>query len=434
MTQIDYPTQPSKRQRKSFAALHHKGFRAYFIGAALAMMADNIEHVISYWVLFEVFKSPALAGFAVVAHWLPFLLFAFHAGALADRFDPRRIIQLGMIFFIIVSLAWGYLFYTNTLEMWHAIVLLIIHGLAGALWAPAAYMLVHDIVGSEELQSGVRLSATSQTLGVLLGPAVGGGLLLLAGPAWGIIINAAIYLPLTIWLWKAPYGSGHQRKQVDSQNNELIKNIPKPPIRGFSDIIHTFKEIKNNRIIISMTLLAGAVSLFVGNAYQAQMPEFSSNLGASEATFNYSALLTSSAAGALAAGILLEIRSFMLPQARTAFVQVLVWCCLIFGFAMTDNLYVALIFLFIAGFLELSFKSMSQTLVQLRAPEKIRGRVIGLFTSSSLGLKTFSGITVGFGGSYIGIHASLGYSAAALFLITILLFIFLILERNGKQT
>ena len=434
MTQIDYPTQPSKRQRKSFAALHHKGFRAYFIGAALAMMADNIEHVISYWVLFEVFKSPALAGFAVVAHWLPFLLFAFHAGALADRFDPRRIIQLGMIFFIIVSLSWGYLFYTNTLEMWHAIVLLIIHGLAGALWAPAAYMLVHDIVGSEELQSGVRLSATSQTLGVLLGPAVGGGLLLLAGPAWGIIINAAIYLPLTIWLWKAPYGSGHQRKQVDSQNNELIKNIPKPPIRGFSDIIHTFKEIKNNRIIISMTLLAGAVSLFVGNAYQAQMPEFSSNLGASEATFNYSALLTSSAAGALAAGILLEIRSFMLPQARTAFVQVLVWCCLIFGFAMTNNLYVALIFLFIAGFLELSFKSMSQTLVQLRAPEKIRGRVIGLFTSSSLGLKTFSGITVGFGGSYIGIHASLGYSAAALFLITILLFIFFILERNGKQT
>ena len=56
MTQTDSPVQPGGKTPKSFAALHHKGFRAYFIGAALAMMADNIEHVISYWVIFEKFK------------------------------------------------------------------------------------------------------------------------------------------------------------------------------------------------------------------------------------------------------------------------------------------------------------------------------------------------------------------------------------------
>ena len=398
MTQTGIPVQPSVAAPKSFAALRQRGFRAYFIGAALAMMADNIEHVISYWVIFEKFQSPALAGFAVVAHWIPFLLFSVHAGALADKFDPRRVIQFGMFFFIIVSLAWGFLFYTDTLEMWHAIALLIIHGLAGALWAPAAYMLVHDIVGGKELQSGVRLTATSRTLGILLGPAIGGGLLLLVGPAWGIIINAAIYLPFTIWLWKAPYGSAYHNKQSKIKNNSINHELPTRAIKGFSDIIQTFKDVANNRVIISMTLLAGAVSLFVGNAYQAQMPEFASDLGATEATFRYSALLTSSATGALAAGVILEVRSLMLPQARTAFIQVLLWCCLIVGFALTNSFYFALAFLFFAGFLELSFNSMTQTLVQLRAPNHIRGRVIGLFTASSLGLKTFSGFTVGFGG------------------------------------
>ena len=323
MTQTDAPTQLGGNTPKSFAALRHKGFRAYFIGAALAMMADNIEHVISYWVIFEKFKSPALAGFAVVAHWVPFLLFSVHAGALADKFDPRRVIQLGMLFFIIVSLAWGFLFYSETLEMWHAMVLLVIHGLAGALWAQAAYMLVHDIVGAKELQSGVRLTATSRTLGVLLGPAIGGGLLILVGPAWGIIINAAIYLPFTIWLWKAPYGSGHRNKQIKPVEGASPGEFRTRSTRGFSDVFQTFNDVKENRVIISMTLLAGAVSLFVGNAYQAQMPEFASDLGATEATLRYSALLTSSAAGALAAGIILEIRSLMLPQARTAFVQVL---------------------------------------------------------------------------------------------------------------
>ncbi len=434
MTQTDSPVQPGGKTPKSFAALHHKGFRAYFIGAALAMMADNIEHVISYWVIFEKFKSPALAGFAVVAHWVPFLLFSIHAGALADKFDPRRVIQLGMLFFIIVSLAWGFLFYSDTLEMWYAIVLLVIHGLAGALWAPAAYMLVHDIVGGEELQSGVRLTATSRTLGVLLGPAIGGGLLLLVGPAWGIIINAAIYLPFTIWLWKAPYGPAYRHKQLETQHGGIQNKLPTRAIRGFSDIVQTFKDVASNRVIISMTVLAGAVSLFVGNAYQAQMPEFASDLGATEATFRYTALLTAGAAGALAAGIILEIRSLMLPQARTAFIQVLLWCCLIAGFALTNSFYLALIFLFFAGFLELSFNSMTQTLVQLRAPDQIRGRVIGLFTSSSLGLKTFSGITVGFGGSYIGIHSSLSYSAITLFLITILLFTYSTIKKRNEIT
>ncbi len=71
----------------------------YFIGTATAMLADNIEHVISYWVMLQKFHSPALGGFAVISHWAPYLLFSVYSGALADRFDPRRIIQLGMVMF-----------------------------------------------------------------------------------------------------------------------------------------------------------------------------------------------------------------------------------------------------------------------------------------------------------------------------------------------
>src|SRR5437879_7921690 len=109
------------------------------------MMADSIEHVISYWIIFQKFHSPALGGFAVISHWLPFLLFSVYSGALADRFDPRRLIQLGMVLFMLCSLAWGVLFFTDALEIWHAAVILSIHGIAGVLWAPASQVLVHDI-------------------------------------------------------------------------------------------------------------------------------------------------------------------------------------------------------------------------------------------------------------------------------------------------
>lgn len=175
----------------SFAALRHPGYRAFFLTTALAMMADNIEHVISYWVMFEKFHSPALAGVAVITHWVPFLLFSVYSGALADRLDCRGIIQVAQLLFLAVPLAWGVLFLTDTIRLWHAVVLLTVHGLAGVLWAPAGQLLIHDIVGREQLQSAVRLNATARNLGILLGPAVGGGLMLLLGPAVGLFVNAS---------------------------------------------------------------------------------------------------------------------------------------------------------------------------------------------------------------------------------------------------
>ena len=139
--------EPKKRRAGAlFAALRHPGYRAFFVTYVLAMMADNIEHVISYWMMFQKFHSPALGGFAVLSHWLPFLFFSVPVGALADRFDPRRLIQVGMLLFIAASLGWGYFFLTDTLQMWHAMVLLVIHGCAGVLWQTSSQLLLHDIV------------------------------------------------------------------------------------------------------------------------------------------------------------------------------------------------------------------------------------------------------------------------------------------------
>ncbi len=392
---------------RAFAALRHPRFRAYFACSALAMMADSIEHVISYWIIFQKFESQALGGFAVVAHWLPFLLFSVYSGALADRFDPRRIIQLGMALFMAVSLGWGLLFLTDTLEMWHAAVLLVLHGLAGVLWSPAAQVLIHDIVDDERLHSAIRLTATARWLGLLAGPAVGGVILLAAGPTYGILLNALIYLPMVLWLWKLPY----RRKQAAG-----------PRLRALADVLATLRAIAPDRVLVSMMLLAGGTSLLVGNAYQAQMPEFARDLGHAHAGLGYSMLLAADAAGALAAGLLLESRGLLPARARTACVLAMLWCAAIAAFAGAGSYALALVLLFAAGFLELAFNAMAQTLVQLRAPAEIRGRVIGLYAMSGLGMRTFSGVTVGLGGSLIGIHWSLALSALALLLLTMLLF------------
>ena len=404
----DQPAAP-----RSFAALRHPGARAYLLGTALAMNADAVEHVISYLIIWEKFHSPTLGGFAVVAHWLPFLFFSVHAGALADRFDPRRVIQAAMLLFMAVSAAWGLLFMTDSLQMWHAVVLLIIHGLAGALWAPASQLLIHDIVGREQLQSGVRLLATSRTLGILLGPAIGGGLLLLVGPAWGIFINILIYVPLTWWLIGAPYGPAFRT------GAEAAAATSRRAIKGFSDIFSTIRTVSSDRIIMPMTLAVGVAALLVGNAHHPQMPEFALDLGSNGGGLLYSVLLAANAAGAMAAGLVLETRSLLPARRSTVFALIVLWCFAMAGFALTSDIRIAMLLLFVAGFLDLSYNSMAQTLVQLHAAPEIRGRVVGLYVMAAFGLRAVSGITVGMAGSLIGIHMSLALSTGVVLILVL---------------
>jgi MFS family permease len=129
---------------------------------------------------------------------------------------------------------------------------------------------------------------------------------------------------------------------------------------------------------------------------------------------SYSLLLAADAAGALFAGMLLEGRNWLPAKPRTAIALATLWCVALAGFALATHYLLALALLFTAGFFELAFNAMAQTLVQLNAPIDKRGRVLGLFNMASLGLRAFSGVSVGLAGSLIGVHWSLALSAMAM--------------------
>src|SRR3954451_22123504 len=221
----------------SFAAFSNPSFRSFTIAGMLWLMADNIEHVISYWVIFDKFDSPMLGGYAVISHWMPYLLLATYMGGVADRVDCRKLFVISMSLFMAVSLGWSFLFWTDTVAMWHAAVLLTVHGLAGGLYTPASQLMIHDIVEPKHLTSGVRLTATSRQVSLIGGPAIGGLMLLFLGPAAGIALNALIYLPMVLWSLREPYtGHSHQNAGIAPSTR-----------RGFSTIIHAIKDARQNR-------------------------------------------------------------------------------------------------------------------------------------------------------------------------------------------
>jgi MFS family permease len=391
-----------------FGALYHRDYRNYFLLALVGMTAESIEHVASYWVIFDSFHSPSLGGFAVISHWVPFLVLSIYTGALADRFDCRRLIQVSQVILMLVSLAWGALFLTGTLRAWHAAALLMAHGLAGVIAQPSIQLIVHDIVGAEHLPSAIRLNAISRYLSMLVGPAIGGGLMLALGPGVALLVNVLLYVPLTLYLFRMPY-TGHQGSN----------GSPRAARLGLAGAGRLLAEVRSEPRIIRMILLAGATSFFVGTAFQAQMPEYAHHHGSEDADVWYSVLFGANAAGAVIGAIVLETVAVLQGGVRSAIVCAAIWGAVMAIFPFVHGYAAAVALLVLAGVFNIAFTSMAQAVVQILAPPGLRGQVVGLFNTSMMGLRAGSGLTVGVLGAVIGVELSLTLSAVAVVLVAL---------------
>jgi MFS family permease len=396
------PTPSQAGQSVKFAALRNPECRRYLGGAALAMMADNIEHVITYWVVWQRFHSPALTGFEVISHWLPFLLLSPYFGGLADRYDCRKLIQASQSLFMLVSLAWGVLFATGTLTVWNACVLLILHGMAGALWAPPEQLLLEDFVGPADLPSAIRLNSTARSLGILSGPVVGSALLLGLGPTRGIWVNIAFYVPLTVLMARTRF-TGHTRNGVTA-----AKRV------GILAAARVFRDVARDRVLAAMIILAGLGAFFVGSAMQTSMPSIADTTNGLASGTAYGVLLFANGLGGVLGGVLLEGTGWIKLSVRAA-----LWSTAVYGvtsvfFAASHDYLLAAPLLVVGGIANLAALSITQTVVQLRAPDDKKGQVIGVYGVGANGMRIGSGLTVGLFGAAVGLRPALGWSAAAL--------------------
>jgi MFS family permease len=373
------------------------------------MAGDNAEHAITYLVMWQLFESPLLAGFAVVSHWLPHLLFSIPFGGLADRFDCRRIIQISCGLFVVASLTWGVLLLNEALQPWHCVVLLVVHGFASALWHPANQVMLYDMVGEQDLPSAVRLMATGLSLGMLVGPAMGAVLLFTIGPAWGMFVNALFYAPFLIHLTLSPF-DGHQRRATGV--------IPRVRLRELLDTVRVLPRHPNILLVIA---LQGAVGLLIGVALMPLLPEFGELLGQVESGLGYGLLLVAMSFGAVTGGLLLESVGRLRATPLVSALSELVFAASVLGFALSRVFPLSLALLVVAGAASIISLSTSQTVVQLEAPSEQRGRFIGAFNTTNMGFRVGSGVLVALLGALVGIPAAVALAAGTLALICVAL-------------
>jgi predicted MFS family arabinose efflux permease len=279
--------------------------------------------------------------------------------------------------------------------------------------------MLHDFAGRAELPSAVRLNATFRSLGILFGPVVGSALLLGLGPTAGIFANVVFYLPLTLFLFRTRF-TGHTRDQ----------GVPRPRV-GILGAMRVLRDVRSDHTVVSMIILAGLGSFFVGASLQSVMPIFAHDLGAGSAGTAYGILLFANGAGGVIGGILLEVTGRIRPTARAAVASTLIYGVSSLFFAVTTSYPLAVALLVAGGVANLASMSIAQTVVQLRASATDRGRIIGLYGMSANGLRAGSGFTVGLAASAVGVHWSLGLSSATLCAGALAAGVYALRERTG---
>jgi MFS family permease len=221
-------------------------------------------------------------------------------------------------------------------------------------------------------------------------------------PAGGIFANIAIYLPLTVLMARTKF-TGHLRDGF----------VPRARV-GAIAALKVLREVSQDRVLVAMIGLAGLGSFFVGSAMQTAMPAIAGSMGATTAGTAYGVLLFANGLGGVLGGILLEGTGRIKLSVKAA-----VWSTAVYGvtsacFAFTHQYLIASALLVVGGVANLAALSITQTVVQLRAPRDKRGQVIGVYGMSANGLRLGSGFTVGILGTALGLRASLGLSAVAM--------------------
>ena len=385
------------RPRTRFAALEVPTFRWYWIFSWISSTGDGMENVIRGYLVLQLVglaAAPFWLGMMVLAHWVPFILFSMYGGILADRYDSRKVQIVSQLLLLTAALGVAAATLTGVVTVWWIFVLLLVHGFAGAVGNPAQQTLIHAMVGRDRVLSAVSLNSTARQFSQVVGPAIAGFVFLAFGAGWGFLVNALTFLPLLVFL--------------------SIVRVPPLHERERQPVVEAFREgvgfVRQRPLLGSLIGIETVTVVFLGHTFHSLIVVFAAERFPSF-TLAYPFLLVASGVGAICAAVYLgtarERRRTALFIAITAMVEMLA----ILLFAFSTEYTISLFLMFVVGAAAVLTQSLTNTTLQLSAPDRIRGRVMGAYSFGTQGMRVVNGPLLGGLATLIGVPLAVAGSA-----------------------
>jgi len=386
--------------RGALAALRHRNFRVFYAGQILSLCGTWMQSTAQGWLVLELTNSALLLGVVTAAGSLPALAFTLWAGVVADRADKRRIILIADLVMGAQSLALAVLTHLGLITYPVLLLLVLVLGTANAFEVPTRQSFFVDLVGKEDLPNAIALNSSAFNGTRIIGPALAGWLIGVAGVAACFYANAVSFLFVVVGLMMMRLPRFHPPERTTSTLDDLREGIA---------------FIRGDRLVRTLVWLIAAMSI-TAFPYAMLLPVFARDVLHVGAT-GLGYLLAATGLGALAGGVALAAGGGRLPRGRLMVWSSLAFCAFLFAFTFARTLPAALVLLGCAGFAMILNNATLNALLQSLVPNRLRGRVMSVYVFMFLGMTPIGALQAGALSRAVGAPAALAAGAAALFLI-----------------
>ena len=393
--------------RASSPAFRSRNYRLYFMGQLVSLVGTWLQVVAEGWLVFTLSHSAFLVGLDAAAATIPTLFLSLIGGVIVDRYPKKRILIFTQSASMVLAFALGILTVTNVVTVWEIITLAFGLGIVNAIDAPTRQAYVTELIDERKsLASAIALNAGMFNAARVIGPSIAGILIASVGTGTAFLLNGVSYVAVIIALFFIT-------TPMSVENRRLH---PLLAIREGLGYVYRHTVIK------TLIILSAVVSVF-GWSYSTIMPVIATQ------TFHLSAdglgyLYAAAGLGALLGSIAISAFS-----QKTNMLDVIIGGNLLFAVALVAFSYVsflplALLLLFLIGFGLVTQFALINTLIQHQVDDRMRGRVLSLYTLVFLGFSPFGSLEIGYASEKLGLEPAIRISA-----VIVLIFGLYILSR-----
>jgi MFS family permease len=354
-----------------FRSLRHRNFRLFFSGQLVSLIGTWMQNVGQAWLVLEMTHSSFKLGVVSALQFLPMLFLSFFTGPFIDYFSRRKIIILTQTALMLLAFTLALLDFTHAVRYWHVLVLATLLGVVNTIDMPARQAFLIEMVGKDDLMNAIAMNSSIFNAARAVGPAIAGLLIGAAGTALCFFVNGLSFLAV---LWGLLLMKFESAPPARPRTYDIVK-----------DITEAMRYIKATPVLMITILLVAVVSIFATN-FTVLVPVFSrQELHRDAAAFGF--LLSSFGVGALIGAVSLAYLSRYGPKPAVLLGGGMGLSLVLILIGLQRTYGITALLLVLSGWCMVTFFGMANTTVQLNTEDRLRGRVMSVYTF------TFGGLT-----------------------------------------
>jgi len=407
--------------RRMLAAFTYRDFRVQWIGACSSAIGTWMQIVAQNWLVLSLTNSTFYLGLDAFLQQLPIILFTLIGGVFADRYDKRKTLMTSQYIQMTTSGTLALLMYFHVVQIWHILGLSFITGVAQSFGGPAYQTLLPQLVDKKDLPNAVALNSIQFNLARVLGPLFFAATLAVftrSGYNEPQAMNAAFALNSASFLIV-----------IYTLSLLHVKHVPPTKTKRMRDELQGgLQYVQHHGSLVALIVLA-ATTTFLGFSILTFLPAFAKRVFEADAS-TYSRLMAFSGAGSIVGALVVAWLGKFKRMGLTALLMQAIYGSLILAFSLSHVLWLSEILLFFTGAALMMVFSTVTSLVQLIAPDDMRGRVMSIYMVAFRGGMPLGSLASGYLATFIGSPMVIGINGV---LLVVVAAYFLLVRSHGVR-